>query len=110
MVLLGGSCWNDVSYWLMRLRTIAAGFMLLLWTAAPMLSAVALERGTTPEERACCRKMAAKCGAMETDPHSCCVKVRPAPEATALATNSDQSIHIDCSAGPISNHLPQQTT
>src|SRR5207247_2059390 len=88
------------------LRSIA-GLMLLLWAAAPVLATFAPGEAT-PAERACCRKMAARCGGMKAATQSCCLKVQIAPEPAALATGTARlaSDHVDSAGLPANTLLP----
>jgi hypothetical protein len=59
--------------WLAKIVTV---FMLLLM-GVPAVACMLPNMEMSPEERACCRKMAGQCGEMGMDPsHGCCARLQ----------------------------------
>src|SRR4051812_32025861 len=63
-----------------HLRTGAVAALLLVWCAAPAVACLAPQT-LTPEESACCQRMAGSCH-QSAAKHSCCKQVQPQDTAS----------------------------
>jgi hypothetical protein len=71
---------------------IVFAFLIVYWTAAPLLACVVPGGVMTPQEHACCKHMAEMCGSPNMpQSHSCCTtEVRP--NSTTAVTSEQQSV------------------
>ena len=74
-----------------RSAAIAAAFLVICWTAAPLLACMIPDRAMTAPERECCKHMAQMCGSANMpQSHSCC-KTEVRPVTTMVVTHNQQS-------------------
>src|ERR1700691_3324519 len=77
-----------------RFGTMAVVFLVICWTAAPLLACMIPDRAMTAPEMECCKHMAEMCGSANMpQSHSCC-KTEVRPGTTMVVTNNHQSVRV----------------
>jgi hypothetical protein len=73
-----------------RFAAIAVVFLVICWTAAPLLACMIPDRAMTAPEMECCKHMAQMCGSANMpQSHSCC-KTEVRPGTTMVVTHNQQ--------------------
>jgi hypothetical protein len=76
------------------LAKLASAFLLVWLLASPAMACLLPIAQLSPEEKACCRKMAGNCDGMgHNASHSCCQKVQTHNPSFVVAKNLSTSVH-----------------